>query len=95
MPDVGQGIAGKDREDASKTKARIAVIAYTGLPHSLVKRLTPDSVDWQVGTINVPRRHKGHGVKSRTLKLTGCRARGAPSLRGARVLGNLQQFKYD
>lgn len=70
MPDVGQGIAGKDREDASKTKARIAVIAYTGLPHSLLKRLTPESVDWTAGTIHVPRRHKGHGVKARTLTLT-------------------------
>ena len=42
MPDVGQGLAGKARDDASKTKARLAVIAYTGLPHSLIKRLTPD-----------------------------------------------------
>jgi integrase len=70
MPDVGQGLAGKSRDDASKTKARVAVIAYTGLPHSLIKRLTPASVDWQLGTVTVPRRHKGRGVKSRTLKLT-------------------------
>jgi integrase len=70
MPDVGQGLAGKARDDASKTKARLAVIAFTGLPHSLVKRLTADSVDWRLGTITVPRRHKGKGVKARTLKFT-------------------------
>jgi integrase len=70
MPDLGQGLAGKARDDASKTKARLAVIAFTGLPHSLIKRLSPQSVDWQMGTIDVPRRHKGRGVKARTLKLT-------------------------
>lgn len=70
MPDVGQGIAGKARDDASKTKARVAVIAFTGLPHALIKRLTPESVDWQLGTVTVPRRNKGKGTKSRTLKLT-------------------------
>lgn len=70
MPDVGQGVAGKARDSASKTKARLAVIAYTGLPHSLIKRLTPDSVDWRAGVITVPRRHKGKGVKSRTMQLT-------------------------
>jgi hypothetical protein len=42
MPNVGQGLAGKARDDASKTKARLAVIAFTGLPHSLLKRLTPE-----------------------------------------------------
>jgi integrase len=70
MPDIGQALPGKAREDASKTKARIAVIAFTGLPHSLLKRLTPDYVDWRLGTITVPRRHKGKGVKTRILKLT-------------------------
>ena len=37
MPDVGQGDPGEDRDDQSKTKARIAVIAYTGLPHALAE----------------------------------------------------------
>ena len=52
MPDVGQGVAGQARDDASKTKARLAVIAYTGLPRSLLKRLRPEDVDWQSGTTN-------------------------------------------
>ncbi len=78
MPDVGQGIRGKARDDASKTKARLAVVAYTGLPHALLKRLTPDCIDWRAGTVTVPRRHKGKGAKSRRLPLT---ARGLAALR--------------
>jgi integrase len=70
MPNVGQGKKREDRDDQSKTKARIAVIAYTGLPHALIKKLTPEAIDWRLGTVTVPRRHKGRGVKSRTLKLT-------------------------
>jgi integrase len=46
------------------------VIALTGLPHSLLKQLTPEAVHWSLGTLTVPRRHKGRGVKARTLKLT-------------------------
>lgn len=70
MPDVGQGRRGEARDDASKTKARLAVIAYTGLPQSLLKRLTADMVDWRAGTVTVPRRRKGKGAHGRTLKLT-------------------------
>jgi integrase len=70
MPDVGRGLAGKSRDAFSKTKARLALIAYTGLPHALLKRLTPESVNWQEGKVTVPRRHKGKGVKTRTLPLT-------------------------
>jgi integrase len=70
MPDVGQGRHGEARDDASKTKARLAVIAFTGLPQSLLKRLTREMVDWQAGTVTVPRRRKGKGAKARTLTLT-------------------------
>ena len=45
MPNVGQGRLGEAREDQSKTKARLAVIAYTGLPHALIKKLTPEAID--------------------------------------------------
>jgi integrase len=70
MPEQGQGVKGKARDDASKTKARLAVIAFTGLPHALVKKLTPASVNWQTGIIAVPRRQKGKGVKIRELPTT-------------------------
>src|SRR5688500_2118765 len=46
------------------------VIAYTGLPHSLVKRLAPADVDLDARTVTVPARRKGRGVASRVLPLT-------------------------
>ena len=70
MPDVGQGRKGEARDDQSKTKARLAVIAYTGLPHKLVKQLTPDSINWRAKTVTVAKRRKGQGVEGRTLPLT-------------------------
>ena len=95
MPDVGQGLAGKARDDASKTKARLAVIAFTGLPHSLVKRLTPEAVNWQLGTIDGSPAAQGQGREGADAKLTDAGLAGAPTLRGPRVLGDLQQFEYD
>ena len=62
MPDVGQGLAGKARDSASKTKARLAVIAYTGLPHSLLKSLTREMIDWQGKGVTVPARRKGDAL---------------------------------
>lgn len=70
MPERGQGIRGKARDDASKTKARLRVIAHTGLPHSTLKRLTRDMVDWEGKTLHVPARRKGKGVASRRLPLS-------------------------
>jgi integrase len=70
MPDRGQGIRGKARDTASKTKARLAVIAYTGLPHALLKQLTPEMIDWDAKVVHVPARKKGKGVKSRRLPLS-------------------------
>jgi integrase len=78
MPDVGQGKAGESRDDQSKTKARLAVIAYTGLPHALVKKLTPEAIDWRAKTVAVPARKKGKGAAGRILPLT---AEGLKALR--------------
>ena len=70
MPDVGQGRPGEARDDQSKTKARLAVIAYTGLPHALIKKLTPEAIDWRAKTVTVPARKKGKGAAGRILPLT-------------------------
>jgi integrase len=70
MPDVGQGLAGQARDSASKTKARLAVIAYTGLPQALLKALRPEMIDWRGKAVTVPARRKGAGVARRTLPLT-------------------------
>lgn len=54
----------------SKTKARALIMAFTGLPHSTLMRLTPDAVDYKAKTLTVPRRRKGAGTKTRVLPLS-------------------------
>jgi hypothetical protein len=54
MPDVGKRRKGKTRDAQNKTKARLDVIPYSGLPHATIKRLTPESIDWKAGTIWMP-----------------------------------------
>jgi integrase len=54
----------------TKTKARVLVMALTGLPHATLMRLTPESVQWDEMTLLVPRRRKGKGTKTRVLPLT-------------------------
>lgn len=54
----------------SKTRARLAVIATTGMAHCEVARLKPEHVDWQAGTITILGRHKGAGQRPRTIPMT-------------------------
>jgi integrase len=52
-----------------KTRARLWVMAATGLPHRQLMQLTPDSVDWAQSRVLIPARHKGHGAAARWLPL--------------------------
>lgn len=54
----------------SKTKARVLVMATTGLPHATLMRLTLDAFDPKARTLIVPRRRKGAGTKARILPLS-------------------------
>ncbi len=64
MPDRGQGVRGKPRSDVSKTKARLRLMAYTGLTHSQIVALKP--ADFRMGptapAINRKARAKGAGA---------------------------------
>lgn len=53
----------------SKTKARVMVMAYTGLPNSTLARLRPTDLDPKAKTLLVPRRRKGAGTQTRVLPL--------------------------
>lgn len=53
----------------SKTKARIMILAYTGIPRSTLMRLGPSDFDARAKTIVVPRRRKGSGTQTRVLPL--------------------------
>lgn len=50
-------------------KRSAAVIAYTGLPPSILKQVTPADLDLKAGTVRVKPRRKGKGVEARTLPL--------------------------
>jgi len=69
VEDRGQGIRGQKRTDVSKTKIRLRLIAYTGLPHKLVKQITADGIDWEKGRVLAAKRRKGTGVEARWLPI--------------------------
>ena len=43
---------------------------YTGLPHKLVKQLTPSDINWRAKTVSVCSRRKGQGARARILPVT-------------------------
>jgi len=59
-----------DKMPTTKAKARLSVIAWTGLPHAQVARITPGDVDLERRVLRVPGRNKGRGTEARALPLT-------------------------
>lgn len=53
----------------SKTKARVRVLMWTGLPPASLKQIRPEDVRWSDSCVYVPRRRKGKGTKGRMLPL--------------------------
>ena len=70
MPEQGQGVKGRTRDAASKTKARLTLMAYTGLPPCTIKRLRPRDVRWDAGVVFIQGRRKGKGTRGQTIPLT-------------------------
>lgn len=54
---------GKCLPRPSKTKARLRVIAYTGLTHRQLALLTPNDVNFHAGTMRLAARRKGRKVR--------------------------------
>lgn len=59
-----------DAMPASVHKARLEVIAYTGLPHATIGRLSARDIDLKAGVLVRPERHKGKGTRRQTVPLT-------------------------
>ena len=59
MPDVTRAVKGGHRESGSRTRARLAIIAWTGLAHVQVAGLRPGDIDWKHRSIWVRGRRKG------------------------------------
>ena len=59
MPDVTRAPPGVPRAAGSQTKARLAVMAWTGLAHVQIAGLRPQDIDWETPSIWVKGRRKG------------------------------------
>ena len=70
MHDVVQALAGKARDDASKTKAWLAGLAYTGIPAAKLRRLKPSDVNLRTRMMHVSARRKGRGTDGADLPLS-------------------------
>ena len=65
MPDVTRAPRGTRRAAGSQTKARLAVMAWTGLAHGQLAGLRPDDIDWQGPSLWVRGRRKGAAGQAR------------------------------
>lgn len=54
----------------SKTKARVLVMTFTGIPRATLMRMTREHIDYRAKTALVPRRRKGAGTTMRVMPLT-------------------------
>jgi integrase len=86
MPDRGRPEKGKERSTVSLTKLRARVIAYTGLPHIDIGRLTADKVNLEEGWVSTGKRKKGKGVSTGRRPLT---PQGVDALRALIAAGGL------
>ncbi|MYD85074.1 MAG: site-specific integrase, partial [Acidobacteria bacterium] len=59
MPDITRTQKGCTRTAGSRTRARLAVMAWTGLAQVQVARLRPEDIDWNQPSIWVRGRRKG------------------------------------
>jgi len=69
MPDVGRAAKGESKPPRSKTKARLALMMWTGLTHGEIGRLRRRDWDDVRGTLYVQGRRKGKGGASRLVPL--------------------------
>lgn len=56
---------------SSASKARLLVLAYTGIPPAQIATITETDVDWTGLTVAVQGRRKGAGTRGRLVPLTG------------------------
>jgi integrase len=70
MPDSGQRHAGDSPTSVSQTKARLRVIAFTGLPHAQIMNLRPEHLHAKEKLLYVKGRRKGRGTEDIWLPLS-------------------------
>lgn len=70
LSDRGKPVPGGGWPKGSKTRARILVLAATGLPNSTLGKLRPEDVDLRNRLIYRPARNKGSGVEASAQPIT-------------------------
>jgi integrase len=79
-----------DHMQDSPTKARLMVMAYTGLPPALIARIEPHDLKLDEQTLYVRPRRKGAGVKGRTLPLSDAGVTALTFFQEQRAFGTFQ-----
>jgi integrase len=70
IPDVGFARErGASRPPFNKSKIRLRVMAWTGLPPAQIRKIRPEHIHWTANELDVMPRSKGKGVKARRLPL--------------------------
>jgi integrase len=91
MPDTGQRTAGDSPRATSQTKARLRVIAYTGLPHTLVAAIKPEHFIPSERLLYVTGRHKGAGTGDRWHPLSAKGVEAVAGLLAAKATGEFSR----
>lgn len=73
------------------TRARLRIIAWTGLPPAILKKITPADIDWQRSTVRVVPRRKGAGAPARELPLLPNALAAFKELRSLDAFGEFEQ----
>lgn len=74
-----------------KTRARLKVLARTGLPHAQIAALKPYHLDLEKRELTVTPRRKGHGVPARTLPITHKAVRAFKEFQMAKAWGSFSR----
>lgn len=69
-------------------RARLTVMAYTGLPPAQIGRIAPEHVEWRAGKVWVQGRQKGRGTVGRLYPLTADGLAALEQLRDAEAWGS-------
>lgn len=72
------------------SKARLMVMAYTGLPQSLIAQIEPHDLKLEARTLYVRPRRKGAGVKGRTVPLSDAGVAALTFFQKMRAFGTFQ-----
>jgi integrase len=91
MPDSGQRHAGDSPSSTSQTKARLRVLAYTGLPHAQIMELKPEHLNEPERLLYVKGRKKGHGTADVWLPLSGAGLEAVKAMFGCGAVGRFSQ----